>query len=350
MTTRDYDDEFAAIAADDALLDGLGWGTVTESDDELSRLLATWREELDDAATAMALAPFALDGATSAHPFGSRPSRRRLHRHTAALAAAAVLALAGSAGAAAATGPHGPLGVVNRALFGTSGHDDTARLALVRSLLDRAQRGIDSARAHGGASAAGLADLGEQLDTAARVLAADPAAPSSLTARLTALRAELAALDTLPTSPPQVSNTGQSARSGSTPTGAGTTHSGDDGTGVEGNDGSSGSDDGSDGSSGSDDGTSGSDGGSSGSGDGTSTSGGGSSGSDDGSTTSGSGSGGDGTSSDGGTSGSDGGTSGSDGGTSGGGTSSGGSDSGSTDGGSSDGGTSGSDGGSSAVG
>ena len=324
MTTRDYEHDFAAIAADDALLDALAGGHVTETDDELGRLLVSWRGELDAAADAVedvtATVPLDLGAARPA----ARVRWTRLHRHTAGVAAAAVVVLAGSAGAAAATGPHGPFGAVNRALFGTPAHDDSARLALVRSMLDRAQRGIDAAHAHGGASAAQLADLGDQLDAAGRVLAADPAAPSSLMARLTALRAELAGLDTLPTRPPVIGNDGQPARSaGDGGDGGASTQSGDGNHGGDGSDSSTGS---GDGSSGTNDGTSGSDStsgsdGTSGSGDSTS--------SGDGGTTSDSG--GDTSSSDGGTSGSDGSTSGTG--------DAGGSDSGTTDPSSSDGGT-----------
>jgi hypothetical protein len=341
MTTRDYDD-FAAIAADSDLLDHLASGAPAESDDVLTVLLTSWREELDAASEVAAAAPLGLNG------FGVRTlprvdlapdrGRARLHRRAAGIAAAAVLLTTGSAGiAAAASGPHGPLGAVNRVLFGTPVHDDSARLALVRRMLDHAQAGISRAQAHGGATAARLSELGNQLDDAGRLLAADPAAPAALNARLQSLRAQLSALDTLPTQPPVVVDGGGTARSGG-PTDSAPTAPAHDGSGTDG-DGGSGSSagDGSDDSSGSHDG-----GGGTSSDDGTSGSG---SGSDDGGTgsgTSGSGSGSDdgGTSSGSGTSGSgsdDGGTS-SDGGTSG-------SDSGSSDSGSSDsgGGTSGSD-------
>lgn len=322
MTTRDYDDEFAAIAADDALLDALGDSRFVEGDDDIAELLSSWRRELDDAFDTFA-------STTDTLPLAALTTRsgRRLHKHTAGIAAAALVVLAGSAGvAAAASGPHGALGAVNRVLFGTPAHDDSVRLALVRSMLDRAQQGIDHARSHGGATAARLADLGDQLDAAGRVLAADPAAPAGLSSRLAGLRAELAALAVLPTRPPLI-NTGQSIRGVHPAPAATAPSSGDDRSGPDGDDTRTGSDDGSGDRSGSDDGTT------TGSGDSGSGSG---SGSDDGT------SGGDGGTSggDGGTSGSDGGTSSGDGGTSG--------DSGTgSDGGS---GTSGSDGGSSGSG
>jgi hypothetical protein len=319
MTTRDYDDEFAAIAADDALLDGLAWGELTPPDDGLGQLLASWRQELD-----VVLDTLAID--VSTETLVTFPARRGgwLHRRTAGIAAAALVVVAGSTGAAAAAGgPHGPLGAVNRVLFGAPAPGDSALVLRVRNILDRVQQGVDDARDQGGATPTRLAALGDQLDVAGSLLASDQTAPPALGARLTALRADLAELETLPPNPPAVGDGGRSARSGGdSDSSSGSGH--DDGDTRSGSDdGTSGSDSGTSGSddstSGSDDGTSGSDGGTSGSDGGTSGSDGGTSGSDGGS-------------SDGGTSGSDGGTSGSDG--------------GSSDGGSSDGGTSESDGGS----
>ena len=349
MTTRRYDDEFAAIAADDALLDALGWtgfgssdepeipmqasagnGSAIATDDAIAVMLGVWRHELDIAAHSTPAPRMVVVPPPSEAALASR--RGWMRRHTAGIAVASVVLAVGSTGVAAAqSGRSGPFAAVHRVLFGTPAHDDTAALARVTALLEGVAADLGDARAAGGATAAQLSDMGDRLDTAGRILAADPAAPAALTARLAELRADLATIDTLPTTPPTVGSDG-SARNGDTGSGAsgspaeGDRHDsgsangdGQDTSGTSGSDGTTTSD----GGGGSGDGAT-SDSGSTGSGDGSvsndsstsdsSTSDSGSS-SDAGSTSS------DGSTSDGGTTGSDGGTtsdsgtSGSDGGT-----------------------------------
>src|SRR3954463_1688466 len=224
MTTRDYDD-FAAIAADEALLHALGADDfdlsdpdLTASDDALADLLAGWRRELDAAVTAppargtAAIVPSTdADPATHADTAQSSWPRRPL----APVAVASVLVLAGSTGVAAAqSGSSGPLAAVHRVLWGAPASGDSALLARISALLDGVTVDLDNARAQGGATAAGISDMSDRLDHAGRLLAGDPAAPDALTARLVELRADLAALDTVPTSPPAVGtdHSGRSAR------------------------------------------------------------------------------------------------------------------------------------------
>src|SRR4051794_257670 len=223
MTTRDYDD-FAAIAADEALLHALGAEDfdlgdpdLTASDDALADLLAGWRRELDAAVTAPpARGTAVVVPSTGADPATDDETGQSswLRRHLAPVAAASVLVLAGSTGVAAAqSGRSGPLAAVHRVLWGAPAPDDNALLAQISTLLDGVTVDLDNARAQGGATAAGISDMSDRLDHAGRLLAGDPAAPDALTARLVELRADLAALDTVPTSPPAVgtANGGQTA-------------------------------------------------------------------------------------------------------------------------------------------
>jgi hypothetical protein len=229
MTTHEYDD-FAAIGADDALLDALGADDIdltdpdlTASDDDLADLLAGWRRELDTAVAALpargtavvvpvAHAVAAGDASSDADSAGRAGW---LRRHIAPVAAAAAIVVAGSTGVAAAPGRgSGPLAAVHRVVWGAPAPDDSALLARVTTLLDGVTIDLEDARAHGGATAARISDMSDRLDHAGRLLAGDPAAPDAQTARLVELRADLAALDTVPTSPPAVgtANGGQTAR------------------------------------------------------------------------------------------------------------------------------------------
>src|SRR3954447_15094756 len=232
MTTYQHDD-FADIAADDALLDALGAGDfdVTDpdlnaTDDALAALLTQWRRDLDTAVpaspargTAVIVPAARLASEDAAHPGSGQPSSRTgqrwLRRHALGVAAASVVVLGGSPGIAAADTSHsGPFAAVHRVLFGSPGPDDTATIVRVDALLDSVTIDLGNARAHGGATPAQIADMSSRLDHAGRLLAVHPAAPDALTARLVELRADLAALDTVPTSPPGVGNDndGQSAR------------------------------------------------------------------------------------------------------------------------------------------
>jgi len=220
MTPYEYDD-FAAIVADDALLDALGTGDVngldvdlSASDEDLAMLLAQWRHELDTAVTAHpARGAAVVVGPPELVPTAGRGWWRR---HAAGVAAASVVVLAGSTGVAAAqSGQSGPLATVHRVLFGAPTASDTATIVRITSLLDGVTFDLDRARAQGGATAARIAAMSGRLDDAGRLLAGDAAAPDALTARLIELRADLAALATVPTSPPGVGNAngGQTARS-----------------------------------------------------------------------------------------------------------------------------------------
>src|SRR3954454_4462563 len=237
MTTHQFDD-FAAIAADDALLDALGAGDfdvldtdlndthLDVSDDAMAALLTQWRRELDTAVPASpargtaAVVPAvrsASDGSVHAEaaPSPSVPHSSWLRRHVVGVAAASVVVLGGSTGIAAADTSHsGPFAAVHRVLVGSPGPNDTATIVRVDALLDSLTIDLGNARAHGGATAAQTADMSSRLAHAGRLLAVHPAAPDALTARLVELRADLAALDTVPTSPPGVGNDngGQSAR------------------------------------------------------------------------------------------------------------------------------------------
>src|SRR3954447_19929894 len=211
MTPYEYDD-FAAIVADDALLDALGTGDVngldvdlSASDEDLAMLLAQWRHELDTAVTAHpARGAAVVVGPPELVPTAGRGWWRR---HAAGVAAASVVVLAGSTGVAAAqSGQSGPLATVHRVLFGAPTASDTATIVRITSLLDGVTVDLDRARAQGGATAARIADMSGRLDDAGRLLAGDAAAPEALTARLIELRADLAALATVPTSPPGVGN------------------------------------------------------------------------------------------------------------------------------------------------
>ena len=241
MTTHEYDD-FAAYAADDALLDAIGAGAVDladlyASDDDIAALLTEWQRELD---TAVSARPARGTAVVVPAPVGAPGGRRSwLRKHAAGVGAAAAVVLVASTGVAAAqSGPHGPLASVHRVLFGAPVADDTALVARVTALLDGVTVELDNARAHGGATAARISDMNDRLDSAGRLLAGDPAAPDALTARLVELRVDLAALDTVPTTPPAVGadNSGRSARlpgeSGSRGPGDGTVvggdHDGDD--------------------------------------------------------------------------------------------------------------------------
>src|SRR3954447_1562650 len=312
MTPYEYDD-FAAIVADDALLDALGTGDVngldvdlSASDEDLALLLAQWRHELDTAVTAHpARGAAVVVGPPELVPTAGRGWWRR---HAAGVVAASVVVLAGSTGVAAAqSGQSGPLATVHRVLFGAPAPSDTATIVRITGLLDGVTVDLDKARAQGGATAARIADMSDRLDDAGRLLAGDAAAPDALTARLIELRADLAALDTVPTSPPGVgdANGGQSARfhGGSATSGRGEGSSTDaDSSGRDGPNGGAASSDGPtdvDGDHDGDTATSGGDGSGSGSGGDVSADGSGSgSGSGDGSSTGG------GSGSDGGTSGS----------------------------------------------
>jgi hypothetical protein len=219
MTVHEYGD-FAAFAADDALLDALAGGDfdITDpdldaSDDALAALLAEWRSELDTAVAAQpARGTAVIVPAPAFVPLGRRGWMRR---HAAGVAAASVAVLLGSTGVAAAESGHsGPLAAVHRVLFGAPTAGDTATIVRITALLDGVTVDLDEARADGGATAARMSDMGDRLDRAGRLLVADSAAPDALTARLVELRADLAALVTVPTSPPGVGNdnSGQSAR------------------------------------------------------------------------------------------------------------------------------------------
>lgn len=230
MTIHEHDD-FAAYAADDALLDAIGAGDVDiadlyASDDDMAALLAEWRRELDTAVPAQpARGTAVVVPAADAAPV-ERPSW--LRRHAAGVGAAAAVAMVASTGVAAAqSGSSGPLASVHRVLFGAPVADDTALVARVTALLDGVTLDLDKARTNGGATAARISDMNDRLDHAGRLLAGDPAAPDALTARLVELRADLAALDTVPTSPPAVGadNSGRSAR---LPDGNASRGSGDD--------------------------------------------------------------------------------------------------------------------------
>jgi hypothetical protein len=147
------DDEFSAIAADDALLDALGRGEPAPGDDKLAGLMATWRADLDEgpaefdpAAIVARLAdePALVSGAdlsgegpsdlSGDGPSGNgakpvrtavpvppvRPRRwrpgRRAGRYLSGVAAALVL-VAGLAVGAGTAGPESPLWPIARVLY-----------------------------------------------------------------------------------------------------------------------------------------------------------------------------------------------------------------------------------------
>jgi hypothetical protein len=185
--------EMSDVLADDALLDLLAAGEMSDDENEFVELLSAWREELE---LATPKAPL-LDKAPA--PIELLP--QRFSRATMTAVTVAALVASSGVAAAAVSGPGGPLGVLRRVLFGSdsaSSEDSVARQ--VTALLDAAGRRIAAARPAGLIAPRERASISADLDRAAELLRSDAHAPQTLWDRLAQLRTALTAL-AVPTAP-----------------------------------------------------------------------------------------------------------------------------------------------------
>jgi hypothetical protein len=181
------DDDFAAVADDDAFVSALAAGSAVDSQHPADALLARWRHELD--------APGSIE-ATTHLPVAVTPARADHHWYrsrSAAGAAALLVVLATSTGVAAAV-PGSP---VHRALFGGTSTTDSSDTARITALLDEVAGVIESANTAGGIGDNRRAAAGDKLDVAAGLIGEQPTAHPALASRLSGLRAALAALPSL---------------------------------------------------------------------------------------------------------------------------------------------------------
>lgn len=185
MSARDHDST-TSIHADDALIDAVGSGRRVD-DHDVGELLSAWHAELRSATPASASSLPVIDARGPVRP---SVERRGMRVAIGSFAAAAVIATGGVA--AAAVSPTGPLAGLHRALFGAS-HSDRAA-ARVASLLDAAQRRIDTARAAGVISPDDRTLAARDLDQASDLLRREVHGHQELQARLIDLRAALAAI------------------------------------------------------------------------------------------------------------------------------------------------------------
>jgi hypothetical protein len=125
--------DVATVAADDLLLDALGSGADAPADDELGKMLAAWRSDLDEdvppaSGRTVALAPVV-------------PLRPRWRRVAAGVAAAVILFGGGIVVGAANAGPDSPLWPITRTVY-----RDHARSAEAEHAVANARRAAEDGR------------------------------------------------------------------------------------------------------------------------------------------------------------------------------------------------------------
>jgi hypothetical protein len=144
MSTTNSPDGLPTIAADDALLDALGQGTLPDDADPVAEMLAAWRDDLDPSDEAEVVSP--------ARVVVLRP--RRLTRIVMGAAAGAIL-LTGLGVATYQSEPGGPLWPITEVVYPQQAEIRAAenaialaRVALAAGRNDEAARRLDEAEAH----------------------------------------------------------------------------------------------------------------------------------------------------------------------------------------------------------
>ncbi|MCW6005653.1 hypothetical protein K1W54_13850 [Micromonospora sp. CPCC 205371] len=145
MSTTNPPDGLPTIAADDALLDALGQGTLPADADPVAEMLAAWRSDLDDSAPAD----------TTASPAAVVVLRPRRFARIVMGAAAGAILLTGLGVATYQSEPGGPLWPITEVVYPQQAEIRAAenaialaRAALAASKHDEASRRLDEAEAH----------------------------------------------------------------------------------------------------------------------------------------------------------------------------------------------------------